>query len=176
MLITGLIFLIVIGGVVFKSVKGFLPLPIWIRHLIHLTIEPKNLYQPIVSDKFLFYEQGVSKTYSLVPTYFDFYEVGFVVDGIGIDSTYKFKGKIKAEFYWKDSLLFERVITSMDQAWYKENDMHHYNKIALLKFGMPLLNKYAKDISIKLAVIDPDMQLKGVADSINLYIAVSASP
>jgi hypothetical protein len=176
MLITGLIFLILIGSLVFKSVKGFLPVPIWMRHLIHLMAEPKNLYQPIIVDKFLFYEQGVTKVYNLTPNYFDIYEIGFFVDGTGIEATYKFKGKIKAEFYWKDNLLFDRMITSMDQGWYKENDMSHYKQISLMKFEIPLLNRYAKDISIKLTVIDPDLQTKSLGDSINLYIGVSASP
>jgi len=176
MLTIGLASLLMIGALVFKSINGFLPVPIWIRHLIHLMVEPKDLYRPIVTDNFIFYEQGITKTYNLAPYYFDKYEIGFFVEGIGIEATYKFKGKIKAEFYWKDNLLFDRVIDSMDQAVYKEKDMAHYKKVSLLGFEIPLLNKYAEDISIRLRVIEPDMQLKSFGDSINLYIAVSASP
>jgi hypothetical protein len=171
-----IILLIIITTFVLKSIMGFIPLPIWVRHLVHLYIEPKNLYQPIVLDKFMFHEYGYTKSYYLFPKYYDLYEIGFLINGTGIETTYKFKGRIKAEFFCKDRFLFDKIITSMDQAWFNEKDMHYYKRISLLKFEIPIQNKYVNDLSIRLTVTEPDFYLKSRSDFISLYISVSPSP
>lgn len=176
MIIAIVLVLIVIAFSFLKLIKGFFPLPIGVRHLIHLIVTPKNLYQPIISDRFLFSERDFTKTYYLEPKYLDIYEIGFFTDQNGIESTYKFKGKLKVEFYWKDRFLFDSVITSMDSAGYKQNDMTRYKQISLYSFNIPLQNKYTKEISVKLTVLEPDQELKRFSDSIKIYIAVNATP
>ncbi len=169
--------LFLIAGILFvKAMKGFIPLPIGIRHLIHLVIQPKDLYQPIIIDDFLFYEKGFTKTYFLEPKYLDIYEIGFLAEKADISSKYKYKGKIKAEFFWKGKLLFDRIVSSYNAAWSVNGDTEHFKEISLLKFEIPLQGKYKNDITIKLTVLEPDQELKKYADSIKLYIAVSAIP
>ena len=158
-----------------KIVRGFVPCPIGLRHLTHLIIPPKDLYKPIVTDTFLFSENGFTKRYAIKPKYLDIYEIGILAENKNIDSKFKFKGKIRAEFFWNDTLLFESIMTSMDEAWYAENDMAHYKQISLFKFDMPLQGKYKDDISVKLTVLEPDNELAKY-NSIKLYISVSPSP
>ena len=176
MLTISVLVVIVIGVLAFRLTWNFLPMPIGIRHLAHLIAPPEDLYQPIVVDKFLFHEKGFTKTYSLKPKYLDIYEIGFFVGGEGITSKYKFKGKLKVEFFWKDKFLYDDVITSWKHGLYKGKDMTHLIEIALYKFNIPLEGKYKKDISVKITVLEPEESLKELSDLIELYIAVSASP
>jgi hypothetical protein len=173
MMTISVLVIVVIGILVCRLIWSFLPIPIGIRHLAHLIAPPEDLYQPIIVDKFLFYEKGFTKTYSLKPTYLDIYEIGFSVGGEGITSKYKFKGKLKVEFFWKDKFLFNDVITKWKQAWDKENDMTHFKEISLYKFDMPLKGKYKNDVSVKITVLEPDDSLKELSDLIGLYIKVS---
>ncbi|MBI4847382.1 MAG: hypothetical protein HY808_02215 [Nitrospirae bacterium] len=176
MIIISILVLILMSGLLFKLIKGFIPFPIGLRHLINITIAPKDLYQPVALDDFSFYEQGFTKSYSVKPAYLDTYEIGFLIEKNGIESTYKFKGKIKVEFFWRDKFLFDSIITSMEQARYVQNDMTHYKEIVLFNFDVPLQGKYKNDLAVKLTVLEPDMELKRLSDSIKLYIAVSATP
>ncbi len=175
-IIINILTFIIVGVLVVWMVKGFFPLPIGIRHLFHLIFPPNNLYQPIVLDKFLFYEKGFTKTYYLKPNYLDIYEIGFLIDKNGIESTYKFKGKIKVEFFVKDEFLIGSMITSMDSALYKGTNMTYYKQISLYKFDIPLQEKYINDLSVKLTVLEPVQELKRFSDNVTLYIAVSATP
>ncbi|MDP3731770.1 MAG: hypothetical protein Q8R31_01890 [Candidatus Omnitrophota bacterium] len=172
----GFLLFLIVGILLVKAIKGFVPLPIGVRHLIHLIIQPKDLYQPVITDNFLFYEEGFTKTYFLKPKYLDIYEIGFLAEKADISSKYKFEGKLKAEFFWKDKLLFDRIVSSYNAAWSVNGDMEHFKEISLLKFEIPLQGKYKNDISIRLTVLEPDQELKKYADSIKLYIAVSAVP
>jgi hypothetical protein len=150
----------------FKIIKGYIPVPIGIRHFVHLLIPPNDLYRPIISDNFLFYEKGFNKTYPLEPKYLDFYDCGFTTD-YEIQPDYKFNGKIKFEFFWKNKQLFERTVTRPKTFSKKE--------VSLIHFEIPFLGKYKKDISMKVTVLEPDIVLKD-KKSIKLYIAVSGTP
>jgi hypothetical protein len=177
MIIISILILLVGGALTLKLMRGyFFPLPIGIRHFTNMLFAPKDLYQPIVTDRFLFYERGFTKTYVLKPKHLDIYEIGLFVDAGGIESTYKFNGKIKVEFYWKDKLLYDNILTSIASALYKQNDMTKFRQIALGTFNIPLQEKYANDISLKVSVLEPDATLIKYKDSLNLYIAVSSVP
>lgn len=75
LLLIPLVLALIIGASL-KLMYGFLPFPIGVRHLMHLFISPTDLYEPIVTDNFLFFQRNYSKTYSLKPKYFDFYDGG----------------------------------------------------------------------------------------------------
>ena len=165
------------GALTLKLMRGYiLPLPIGVRHFINTMFAPKDLYQPIIVDKFLFQDRGFTKTYAIKPKHLDIYEMGILVDKGGIESTYKFNGKIKVEFFWKDKFLFENAVATNDSALYEHNDMSRYRQISLFKFNIPLQNKYTDDISLKLTVLESDQKLDKYRDLINLYIAVSSVP
>ena len=156
-----------------KTTKGFIPLPMGVRHLIHRAISPEGLYEPIVTDNFLFYKKGFTRTYSLHPKYLDFYNIGFLVKNGSLSSKYKFSGKVKADFYWKNKLLFSKEITSHISAAYSDNDLKYFSDVLLLHFEIPFQGKYTDDISVKLTVLEPDKNLKQYGDSIRLFIGVS---
>ncbi len=175
----GVVLFLIVGIasiVVIIALKGFMPLPIGSRHLMHLVSPPRDLYKPIIIDNFLFYEKGFSRTYSLQPKYLDIYEIGFFSDKKVILSSYKFQGKLKVEFFYKDKFLFEKIVTSYKAAWLANGDSDHFKEISLLAFEMPLLGKYKNDVSIKIAVLEPDIQLEAFKNSVKLYISVSAIP
>jgi hypothetical protein len=54
-----------------KMKYGFIPIPLWMRHICHLAFPPSDLLYPIVVDDFAFWEMGFSKTYTLTPKYLD---------------------------------------------------------------------------------------------------------
>lgn len=171
--------IIVVGILIYRLTWNFLPFAFmrqFVNHIVHLMAPPEDLYQPIIVDKFLFYEKGFTKTYSLKPKYFDNYDIGFSIGQEGIESKYKFKGKLKVEFFWKDKFLYDDLITSWDSAAYAQNDMSHFNQIALCKFGIPIDGIHTKDTSVKITVLEPDKDLERFGDLIELYIAVSPSP
>ncbi len=147
-----------------------------IRHLLHLAFPPEDLYESIVTDDFLFYEKGFTKTYQLKPKYLDSYMISLISEKQNISREYKVKGKLKAEFFWKDKFLFEKVATSQQAFGQSDNDHAHYKSIDLIGFDVPLKGKYKNDISVRLTVIEPDEQLREYGDTIKLFIGVSAIP
>ncbi|MFA5144010.1 MAG: hypothetical protein WC522_07605 [Candidatus Omnitrophota bacterium] len=172
----GFLLVLVVSIFLVKAIRGFLPLPIGIRHLVNLTIQPKDLYTPIITDEFLFYEKGYTKTYPLIARHLDIYELGFLSWENIIPSKYRFDGKLQADFFWKDQLLFSKVITSINSGVYAEKDMAHYKEVSLLKFDIPLEGKYAKNISVRITVLEPALELKAYKDSVKFYVAVSSTP
>jgi hypothetical protein len=164
-----LVWIVLLGFVVclsFKAIKGFVPIPVGNRHLVHLLIPPKDLYNPIITDNFLFYKKGFSKVYFLEPKYLDFYDCGFSIDD-EILPDYKFNGKLKFEFFWKNKRLFEEIVT--------QPKTFGRNEVSLIHFEVPLQGKYKKDISVQVTVLEPDIELKD-KKSLKLYIAVSGTP
>ena len=155
---------------------GYFHIPIGIRHFTHLMLPPKDLYEHIVNDEFLFWEAGFSKNYSLNPKYLDFYELGLYSPIDNLPSSFRLKGIIKAQFFFKDELLFEKEIGHQIAVIYIEGDMGHYKNVSLLNFEIPLLGKYKDDVSVVLTVLKPDVNLKKYARSVKIYIAVSAIP
>ena len=110
------------------------------------------------------------------PKYLDFYEIGLHSPIDPLSASFRFQGRIKAQFFSKDELLFEKEIGSQIAGVYIEGDMKHYKNVSLLNFEMPLLGKYIDDVSVKLTVSKPDINLKKYANSVKIYIAVSAIP
>lgn len=159
-----------------KITKGFVPIPLWVRSITHSIFVPKDLYEPIVTDNFLFYEKGFTKTYTLKPKYLDFYVIGFLVENRNLPSKYKFSGKVRTDFYWKDELLFSKEITSHIAAAYSDNDLKYFSDVLLLDFEIPFQGRYKDDISVRLTVLEPDDGLKEYGDSIKLFIGVSPIP
>ena len=175
--------MIIIAAIIFLTLlflaansRLYLPIPIGIRHLAHLILPPKDLYEPIVSDDYIFWEEGFSRKYLLKPKYLDFYEIGLYSPIDHLPAIFKFQGKIRAQFFFKNELLFEKEIGSQIAGIYIIGDMNHYKNVALLKFEMPLLGKYKDDVSVKLTVLKPDINLEKYVNSVKIYIAVSSIP
>jgi hypothetical protein len=160
-----------------KVIMGFVPLPMVVRSFGHLLINPIDLCQPIVTDTFPFYEKGFSKTYPLKPKYLDYYEVGFQNEKEDKFVEYSFNGTIKAEFFWKDKLLFEKITALKIRGGYVEKEGRYFKIVYLFEFfEIPLQGRYKENISVRLTVVEPDEDLKKYGDSIKLFIRVHTRP
>ncbi len=151
-------------------------LPVKIRHLYHLLTAPKDLYTPIVYDHFNFSKKGTSKTYSLIPKYFDLYALSISFPNEKISSKHKFQGKLKIEFLYKKEVVLEKIADQNISALYADKEMSLYKRITLLNFIVPIDNKYKDNLSVRVSVIESDNFLEKYKDSNMLHIAVSSRP
>ncbi|TDX51128.1 hypothetical protein [Orenia marismortui] len=164
----------------FKITKGFFPALKQFNPLLNYIFFQEDLYSPVVVDDFLFYRKGYKKEYSLKIKYVDTYRVYFSVEPKYLPEDYKFKGKIKAEFFYKEEKIREQIITSINGSWLVNprstnvKDTQVLNHISLLKFKIPLKGKYKNKIKLRLTVLEPDMQLKSFAEYIKLYVGVTS--
>lgn len=156
-----------------KTSRGFIPIPLNLRHLLHLAISTDDLFDPIVMDEFKFYEKGYTKTFLLKPKYLDIYTIGFTIEKGVLTSKYKFDGKIKAEFYYRDQYLFSSEATSWISAGYSATSYEYLSDVLLMQFEIPLHGKYIDNISVKVTVLNPDESLRECGNSIQLCIRVS---
>jgi hypothetical protein len=152
------------------------PIPVGLRHIGHLIFTPDDLYAPIITDSFIFHEKGFSRKYLLQPKYLDIYEIGFLSSEANIDAGYKFKGKMKFEFYWKEKLVYEKIATSSHSVFYVNNDNPKIKNVSLSTFEIPLNGKYKNNIYVKVTVLEPDNEIEKYGESIQLYIRVGAVP
>jgi hypothetical protein len=160
-----------------RLVWGFLPIPIGIRHYLHSIIQPEDLYDPLVVDAFRFSERGYSKTYQLRPRYLDLHEMGLLPGPKGIESGYRFQGKLRVEVLSKGQVVLDRTVTAITHAWYADKEMARYKQVVLIQFAIPVGNWHLEDLSVRVTVVEPDQSLVRIDDGgIHLYIAVSGSP
>lgn len=162
--------------ILLASFTEVIPLPVGLRHLINLVLAPGDLYRPIVSERFAFHERGFSATYPLRPKHLDIYEIGFSSEKADIPSSYRFGGRLRAEFLHGDEVILEQVITSATSAVYAKGDLQRYASVALLQFAIPLQGRYRDDLELRLTVLEADPQLESLRESIRLYVAVSGVP
>lgn len=171
-----LIILIVVLSCNFATVKESISFPVGIRHLYHILAAPKDLYKPIIFDRFLFDEQGFHKTYKLNPKYFDLYDLSIVFPNKDISSKYKFSGKLFVEFLYENKVVSKKIVDRINTGWFADGDISKYKRVSLLNFEIPIVGKYKKNIEVRITVLEADKNLKMYMDSIMLHIAVSATP
>jgi hypothetical protein len=165
----------------FGIIKESSLLPTSFMHLIHLIIVPKDLHNYLVYDGFLFYNKGHTKTYSLDTKYNDYYELGIVFEeknmpsGYATKQNYSFNGKLKVDFFSNNSLVLSKTVSTYNSVIYTKGDMNYLEKVSLLRFGVPIMGKYMKDISVKISVLEPDPVLQAYADSAKIYISISGT-
>ena len=159
---------------VMASVIGLIyNLSIGTRHLVHLALPPKDLYEPVLIDEFPFDKEGFSKEYSIKPKYIDIYEIGFFDESCSIPSTYRFDGKIELQIIQNEKNIYEKDIATMKCAY--SGDMNYYKKVVLTTFEIPP-KKFKKDMILKITVLKKDDKMESFIDKIKLYIAVSSIP
>lgn len=139
-------------------------------------IEDSDLYMPIAFESFSFAEKGFVKTIKIQPKHLDVYEIGMAIEGEGLDSNYKYNGRLMVEIIHKDKKIYQDIVDRYKEAWYVKGNSDKYGKISLYKFNIPFLNKYINEISIRITVLDPDEYLASYPNDIGLYVAISASP
>ena len=176
-------------------VKGFIPLPKWFRKFSYSVYTPIDLLEPIITDKIDLSDGGFTKTYQLRPRYQGTYwivldfESGIIPQDDDVREL--FDGKIKAEFFWKDKFLFEKV-TSPYHSHYVSNhstkqvpsssqisdmsnesdDVFYLTKWSLVSFDIPFDGKYIDDISVKLTILKPYKKITSYEDSFLLKIEI----
>lgn len=129
---------------------------------IYFIFQPEDYYEPLISDEFVFYQKGYSKTYLLPYKYPGVHAIKLVRGNNDLSKTNGLTGKLKAEFFYKEQLLFEEVSTGIDPCLTNR-------VIYLLEFFMPLNNRYKKDISVRITVLEPYMELEQFG---RLYIEI----
>lgn len=167
------IILIVILGV---SVGVYHNLPIGIRHILNTMISSDDLYEPITLDEYKFYKKGYSKEFEINPSYIDYYEIGMIRKNEIIPSTYKFGGKLRAEFFYKDKLIYQEITENIKAAYYAGKSLDYFKQISLMNFEIPLGGEYKNDIRVKLTMLEPDIASEKYKDDLRVYIRVSATP
>jgi len=167
----------VLGGVLMAvTAFGSGCIPVGVRHLYHLLTMPEDLYDPIVTDGYFFAEDGASRSYSLEPRYYDYYEIGLMSEAAGIPADFRFRGRVEAEFFVGEEEVEAHSITSVVSASYAKDDMDHYAKVVLLRFELPLVGGGSEQARLKLSVTEPDSANAPLGPSLQLYVAVSATP
>ncbi len=162
---------------------GVIPIPLWVWQIVHLAYPPEDLYQPIVTDKFSFYERGYSKTYPLKPKYRDNYEViissspDTIPSGCGKENrTYEFEGKIKFELFNHGEKVSDEEVTDWDSIGYQDKNMNYIKSICLYTFPVPPKGFSLDGTIIKITVVEPDHNLGKYENNIELQIRVSPTP
>ena len=150
-------------------------LPIGFWHLIHLAKPPKNLYEPVLIDKFPFNKEGFSKEYVINLKHIAIYELGFFDEISSIPSSFRFNGKIRLQIIQNKISIYEKDITAMESAVYSKDDMNCYKKVILTTFGIPP-KKFNKDLILKITVLNKDDKIDSFVDKIKFYVAVSSTP
>lgn len=129
---------------------------------IHFIFQPDDYDEPLIFDEFIFHEKGYSKTYSLSYKYPQIHSIDLARGENDLSQINELTGILKAEFFYKDRLLFEKVTTDFD-------DCLRNRTVKLIKFAMPLNNKYKKNISLRLTILGPYVELEKFD---NLFIEV----
>jgi len=168
-----ILLLVLVGSFSLKHFLGYyIPVPAGIRHLANMVFSPDDMYEPIVLDRFAFWERDFTKTYALHPKYFGIYAIGIFIEDGAFEKNFKFNGKVNIGYYYKDKLLYEEVISSHRYASYAGKSMTHYSKVCLHQFDVPLKDIYAKNISVCMTVLEPDENLEKYKDSLRVYISL----
>jgi len=88
-----------------------------------------------------------------------------------------FEGVLRAEFYWKDKFLFEKIcnganIGHMTEFVRPDDEFHYLHSAYMIFFDVPLDSKYIDGISVKLTVTKPFEKLAKSESAITLFIGM----
>jgi hypothetical protein len=154
-------------------VKGYLPVPILLRHLYHLAIETDDLNSYIVRDDFKFYEEGYTKCFPLKPKYLVSYCLNFILVDSKIASRHEtFNGELKVDLYCKNKLLFTKHVGATRSIGYPSEEYNYY-KVYLTDFDIPFDRESLNNLVLQVTVIKPDIYLEQFTNSIKLCVGVN---
>ena len=161
--------------------RQFLPFSVGTHHLLNLIKPSQDLYKPIIFENFNFDQKGLVARYDIKADFFDFYTLAIVLEepkieaGAFSDFAKKlvFKGRIKVEFFYKNTLLSMKEIISSEQVIKMDNGSVQVN---LFNFPIPIAGKYSNDLSIKIEVLDSDNSLSSFAKRTKVLIGVNGIP
>lgn len=137
----------------------------YIIPFMHFVFQPDDYLSPLIVDEFMFKEKGYSKTYSLPYKYPQIYAIKLSRGENDLLRINGLTGKLKAEFFYKGKLLFEKLSPCMDESM---SD----TITELIEFVMPLDNKYKSDISVKITVLEPFKELEAFDKPLFIQIGV----
>ncbi len=139
---------------------GYLPsFIVYFTGLKYVFFTPEDYWKKIVNDNFDFYTKGFSKTYDLNYKYFTQYAINIKDENEKIleysnGKLYKFRGKIKVEYFGNNSLIKTEYIHKWYTCSISQRNKSYLSGCELGYFSIPLFNKY-KNLSIKLTVVEP---------------------
>jgi hypothetical protein len=132
---------------------------------IHFLFEPDDYYDPLIKDEFMFDEKGYSKTYLLPYKYPQKYAIKILRGENKPSKINGLTGKLKAEFFYENKLLFEKYSARLDVSFTD-------TVIELIEFTMPLNNKYKSSTSVRLTVLEPFKELEEFDEPLLIKIGV----
>lgn len=139
----------------------------------------KKDYNSQIIEDFRLDIKGYSKTFDLNLKYFDTYSLGVTNGNIGFPEKYKFNGKLRLQFYYKNRVVRDEEVTKWHVAWDMtgNNGKRGYHKeITLAYFKFPLDHKYKDNVTLRVTVIEPDVQISEFGKELKIVIGVSATP
>ena len=134
----------------------------------------KKDYEPQIVEDFRLDIKGYSKAFNLNLKYLDSYSLGITNGDIGFPEKYRFKGKLKLQFFYKNKLIREAEIEEQDIAYYMTTSPgFDYREINLAYFDIPLDHRYKNNLSLKVTVIEPDPHIAEFGKDLKIVIGVS---
>lgn len=168
-----ILFLVFVLGVV--TLRYSFPWwPIGLRHLCYVA-NNEDLYSPFLLEPFDFNAEGQSKRFSLTLDYYTAYTIGIRSATGNFPEDFAYKGKIKADFYKGDKLIYSSI--SDEPRYHKSyrgegGSKLEFKKIGLVMFEVPVANWYSKDIEVVVTVLEPDQNLNKFEGELNLYVGI----
>ena len=145
------------------------------RQAINLLHMPDDLYNPIISEKIDFHVKGYTKKYKFEPKYLGIYEAGIDFGDGGVKKEYVFKGEILFEFISNGEVLESKIASKIISALYMDNNLERYRKVTIAEFNGYIGQNQIDDLSVRLTVIKPDMELQNYQGEVKVYIAIRGS-
>ncbi len=164
------------GAVLTLALSGSGCVPVGVHHLYHLLNPPTDLYEPIVRDDNFFGVAGEERSYRLEPRYVDFYELGLRSRGAAIPKTFRFQGRVRFELFVADERVDSQELTRTVSAYHAKDGSEGYARIALASFALPASRCDDEPTTMRLTVVEPLALDDAIVGSLELYVAVAATP
>ncbi len=134
----------------------------------------KKDYQPQIIEDFRLDVAGYSKILDLNLSYMERYSLSITNGEIGFPEKYKFNGKLKLQFFYKNKLVRERQVVEQEVAVYgTKRKGFYFNEITLTYFDLPLDRKYKDNLSLKVTVVEPDTTISEFGKELKIVIGVN---
>ena len=163
-------------AIVIVAASGLGCVPVGVRHFYHLLVPPADLYEPIVIDAFFFGEAGAKRSYVLKPRYGDYYEIGLRAEGRTIPKDLRFQGQVRVDLFKGDELAESLDLTEMRTRYHAKNGEQGYARVAFASFALPLSPCSDATTRMQVTVVDPVVIDATLANSLQFYVGVAATP
>jgi hypothetical protein len=146
------------------------------HHVLHLVFQPDDLYEPVVKDEYFLNAPGSDREYAFETRYCDIYELGLRRKGGDIPASYRYAGRLSVEIVINNEMRERLDIVKSESHAYSDSGSGGYKRISLATFPLPPNCSDGNPVSIRVSVIEPEVIDDPLADSLEVYVRVSATP